>query len=133
MNRNLITITIPYSTKKKSVFSDPVIYAVVLGVVCGFILRQLPADPRAFILDNIASPLQSKILALISGVMGPVVFISMTSVIIALDSVEDLTNFLVKYLQGACIFLALVINYLSVTLSDSLLPVKREAEDHKEV
>ena len=88
---------------------------------------------RAFILDNIASPLQSKILALISGVMGPVVFISMASAIIALDSVEDLTNFLVKYFQGACIFLALVIDYLSVTLSDSLLPVKREAEDHKEV
>ncbi len=90
--RNIISVSIPLSERKRSFLKDPMLMSVILGVVCGLICRQLPQEANSFILDEIATPVTSLILNMISGIKGPVIFISMTTSIIALDNINQLTN-----------------------------------------
>ena len=88
LGHNAISVTIPLTEKKRSLIKDPMVLAILLGLILGFLCRYLPGGVSAFILDDLASPLQSIILKIISGIMGPVIFISMTTSIIALESVN---------------------------------------------
>ena len=92
MKCNVISISIPLEKKPKKLIKDPIIWGVVLGFACGFLCRLLPQGISAFVITEIASPLQSILLSLISGVMGPVIFISLVSSIIALENINDLTG-----------------------------------------
>ena len=65
---------------------------MILGIVLGLICQHMPDPAASFIIDGLASPLMSIMLNVLSGIMGPVIFISMTTAIIALDSINDLTN-----------------------------------------
>ncbi len=90
--RNIISVIIPLSDRKNKLLKDPMILSVVLGVTCGLICLGLPKEANSFIIDKIASPMMSILLNLLSGIMGPVIFISMTTSIVALDSINELTN-----------------------------------------
>lgn len=92
MGHNIISVSIPLANRKKKLLKDPMIWAVVLGVALGLICQQLPEAANSFIVDEIASPMMSIILGMISGIMGPVIFISMITAIVSLGSVEELTN-----------------------------------------
>ena len=92
MKCNIISISIPLEKKPKKVIKDPVVWGVVLGLACGILCRLLPQGINTFIINEIASPLQSILLSLISGVMGPVIFISLISSIIALENIDALTG-----------------------------------------
>ena len=47
--------------------------AVLSGVIVGLICLHLPESANSFIIDNVVSPLRSKILGAVSGIMGPVI------------------------------------------------------------
>lgn len=89
---NIINIGIPLSERKKGFLSDPTVLAVITGIICGLICQHLPSQINKLIVDEIASPLMTQLLKLLAGIMGPVIFISMTSSIVALDNVEELTS-----------------------------------------
>ena len=92
LSNNIISFGIPVGRKPRKLIKDPVIWGVLLGLLCGLICRFLPQNINAFIVDELATRLQSIILSLISGVMGPVIFISLLSSVCKLESVNELTN-----------------------------------------
>ena len=111
LNRNIIAVGIPLSERKKKFFKDPIFIAVISGILCGLICQRLPTAANGFIVDKIASPLMSLILKLMAGIMGPVIFISMTSSIVALDDINELTNLgfkIIKRLILSTLFMMLV-------------------------
>ena len=92
LGRNILSVSLPLTQRHKSIFKSPVVIAVVLGVVLGILCRQLPEGANSFIVDDIASPILSIILGILSEIMGPVIFISLITAIIAMGSINDLTN-----------------------------------------
>ncbi|MBR5344820.1 MAG: cation:dicarboxylase symporter family transporter [Clostridia bacterium] len=89
---NIISISIPLAAKPKMRIKDPVVWGVILGLAFGLLLRLLPQEVNSFITHDVASPLLNILLKVISGVMGPVIFISLVSSTIALSSINDLTG-----------------------------------------
>lgn len=89
---NIISVSVPLTERRRALYRDPVIVAIILGVVLGILCRYMPAAANSFLLDELAFPLLSIILKILAGIMGPVIFISITTSIIALESIDDLTN-----------------------------------------
>ena len=92
VGRNIITVRVPFERKKKSILKDPMIWAVILGVGIGLICLILPKAANNFVIEELLDPIMSVILKVVSGIMGPVIFFSLLSSIISLDSVNKLTN-----------------------------------------
>ena len=113
---NIITVSIPLSERRRSIIKDPVIIAVILGIILGLICQNIPDAACSFITDELASPLLSIMLNVLSGIMGPVIFISMTTSIIALDSINDLTNLGFK-IMGRFVVIILFVTAVSIAVS----------------
>ena len=92
LGSNVISISVPLSERRKNIFKNPMVISIILGVVLGLVCQQLPDTANSFIVNEITSPFMSIILSVLSGIMGPVIFISMITSIIAMDSINDLTN-----------------------------------------
>lgn len=92
LGSNIIAVSVPLSEKRRALYKDPVVVAIILGIVLGFLCRQLPGGLNSFLVDELASPLMTIMLNIISGIMGPVIFISITTSIIALENINNLTN-----------------------------------------
>jgi len=73
-------------------FKSPLLWAIVLGVVCGLVCHHLPDDIRSFLVDGLADPIGSIVLAMIAGVTGPVIFLSLITSITSLGSISKLTD-----------------------------------------
>ncbi|MBR4574304.1 MAG: cation:dicarboxylase symporter family transporter [Lachnospiraceae bacterium] len=119
--RNIISVIIPLSDRKKKLLKDPMILSVVLGVTCGLICLGLPKEANSFIIDKIASPMMSILLNLMSGIMGPVIFISMTTSIVALDSINELTNLGFKIIRR---FVRSTLFLIAVSIAVSALVIQ---------
>lgn len=89
---NIISVSVPLSERRRALYKDPMILTVILAVALGFLCQHMPENVNSFLINDLASPLMSILLDILSGIMGPVIFISMTTSIIALDSINDLTN-----------------------------------------
>ena len=113
---NIISVIIPLAERKKPIFRDPMVLAPVLGIVLGLLCQRLPDAANSFIVNDLASPFLSIILKMLSGIMGPVIFISMTTSIIALDSINDLTNLGFKIVKRF-IVIALFLTVVSIAVS----------------
>ena len=90
--RNMISVDIPLTEKRRKLVKDPMIWAVIMGVIAGIICQHLPENVSNVIVNDLFSPVMSIILDLLAGIMGPVIAISMTAAIIELDSINDLTD-----------------------------------------
>lgn len=113
---NVIFISVPLDRKKKKLYKDPMFLAVVFGVVVGLICLHLPESANSFIIDNVVSPLRSKILGAVSGIMGPVIFISITTSIVAMGSIDDLTHLGFRIVRRFAVIILFVI-VLSMAVS----------------
>ena len=96
---NIISVSVPLAERHKALHKNPMVIAIVLGIVLGLLCQHIPDAVSSFLVDDLASPLMSIMLKVISAIMGPVIFISMTTSIIALDSINDLTNLGFKILK----------------------------------
>ena len=90
--RNILLGSIPISRKKKIFLKDPIIAAIVLGILTGIICLYVPERAGSFIIDGLLNPVNDVVLKVLTGIMGPFIFISLVSSIIALDSINDLTD-----------------------------------------
>ena len=111
--RNIVSVSIPLSNRKKGIIKNPMVIAIVLGVVLGFLCQCLPDAANSFIVDEIASPLLSILLGILSGIMGPVIFISMITSIIAMESINDLTNLGFKIIRR---FIVIILFLIAVSI-----------------
>ena len=76
MGRNSVTGSIPLEKNDKSIFRNPYIWATVLGIVFGFICQALPEAANEFIVENVMNEINKVLLALLSGIMGPLHFLN---------------------------------------------------------
>ena len=86
VGRNVVSAKVPLERKKTSILKDPMIWAVILGVGIGIICLILPENANHFVVEELLDPVMSVILKVMSGIMGPVIFFSLLSSIISLDS-----------------------------------------------
>ena len=115
---NVISVSLPLTERRRPIYKNPTLIAVVLGVALGFLCRLLPANASGFIVDEIASPLMSVILGVMAGIMGPVIFISLITSIIAMDSINDLTNLGFKIIKR---FILIILFLIAVSVAVSAL------------
>ena len=115
-NCNIISVSIPMQARERKLFKDPMILAVILGILCGLLCQHLPKEANSFIIDKLASPIMSIILDLLSGIMGPVIFFSMITSILTFSSVKELTSMGVKIIKRF-ILITLFIMAVSIFVS----------------
>ena len=113
---NTVTVSVPLTERKKPFYRKPIFLSLVLGVACGIVCLYLPESANSFIIDSIASPVKSLILSVISGIMGPVIFISMVTSIVALDSINELTNLVFRIVRRF-IWIILFLMAVSIVVS----------------
>lgn len=99
--QNRVIITLYSAVKPRKKFSiksqtdwinSPLLWAIILGVICGLICQHLPESTRSFLVDGLAEPIGSIVLAMIAGVTGPVIFLSLITSITSLDNISRLTD-----------------------------------------
>lgn len=119
---NVVCVSLPLSKKRKPIYKNPMILAIVFGVGLGFLCLLLPDTVRDFIIDDVASEVKSVLLSVITGVMGPFIFISIVTSVVSLNSINDLTHLAFRILKRfvVCIlFLMLVSIGVSVIFFNS--------------
>lgn len=99
-------------------FRSPLLWAIVLGVVCGLVCQRLPENIRSFLVDGLADPIGDIVLALIAGVTGPVIFLSLITSITSLGSISKLTDMGFKIMWR---FIKCTLFIIAVSIAVSLL------------
>ena len=99
-------------------FRSPLLWAIVLGVVCGLVCQHLPDNIRAFLVDGLADPIGDIVLALIAGVTGPVIFLSLITSITSLGSISKLTDMGFKIMWR---FIKCTLFIIAISIAVSLL------------
>ncbi len=92
LGNNIVTITLPRAEKNRHTFMNPMVLATILGFILGLICQNLPSDVSAFLADDLASPILSVLIKIISGAMGPVIFLSLLTSITTLDNIGELNS-----------------------------------------
>ena len=91
IGRNFVTITSPQFQTSK-IWKSPMLWSVILGLLFGFLCYRLPAGAKGLLIDDILNPIFKVAIGVITGIMGPVIFISMITSVSALQSINDLTD-----------------------------------------
>ena len=115
---NVIAASVPLYHRKKKILNNPVILACILGVITGIICSHLPQNANDFIVNDMLNPAMSTMLKVFSGIMGPVIFISLVTSIIALDSINELTDLGFKIFRR---FFRITLFFIAVSIGISLL------------
>ena len=91
IGRNFVTITSP-QIQTKTIWKSPMLWSVILGIVFGILCYYLPDGAKGLIVDDILNPIFKVAIGAITGIMAPVILISMITSVSALQSINDLTN-----------------------------------------
>ncbi len=118
MGRNIITGYVPLDHSRKTILKNPTLWAVVLGIVVGLICLYLPGEAGSFIIDELLDPIYKIMLKLLAGIMGPVLFISLMTSIISLNSVNDLTQMGFRIMKRC---LVCIMFFIAVSIGVSLI------------
>ena len=116
--RNVITLCSAEKPRKTFAFDSPLLWAIALGVICRLICQRLPEGLRTFLVDSLADPVGSKILAAIAGISGPVIFLSLLTSISSLGSISRLTDLGFKIMWR---FIKCTLFIIAVSIGVSLL------------
>lgn len=112
---NIVTIATP-RIWVRSIIHSPMLWAPILGLVCGFLCLPLPDAVRAIIVDEVATPLQNVVIGVLTGIMGPVILFSMITSVSALKSINDLTDLSFK-IVGRFIMITLSVMVVGIAVS----------------
>ena len=89
---NHLTVKSPSKIANSKLLNEPMVQAMLLGAVAGVILRLIPQEISAVILDGMAAPLMATLINLLMGIIGPLFFLSIIVAICSLGSMDELTN-----------------------------------------
>lgn len=114
---NIITVYSPPPEDSRNILKQPMVLAMILGIIAGFIAQNLPAPVTSFLINDLASPILSIVLKCTAGVMAPVVFLSLIISISSLDDINELNSWGIKiFLRflNIALFLTLVAMGVSI-------------------
>ena len=118
---NHVRILSPEYRSRLSFFKNPIFLFSLAGILLGLVCRVLPAGLSSFLIDDLVSQVLSTVTALMSGIMGPVLFISIVSSVNSLGSIERLNSLGLKVIRRFLLVLLL----LTVTTTGVCLLVYR--------
>lgn len=86
---NIVTVASP-TIRSKSLLKSPMLWGPLLGFVLGMLCQQLPEGIRNTIVDEVAKPIRSVTLGALTGVMGPVILVSMITAVSSMGDIGEL-------------------------------------------
>ena len=89
---NIISVYSSEIRHKEFAVRSPILWALILGLLAGLLCRSLPEGISRFLREDVADPIFSVTIGMMTGIMGPVMFISMVIAISSLDSIGKLTD-----------------------------------------
>ena len=87
---NYLTVKSPSKIANSKLLNEPMVKAMLLGVVAGILCRLLSAETKSLLLEGIAAPIMSALVSLLMGIMGPVFFLFIILSVSSLGSLEEL-------------------------------------------
>ncbi len=108
--------------ESSNILKQPMALAVIAGVAAGVLCLQLPANANAFVVDELVSPVLSIVLGVLSGAMGPIIFLSLVTAINTLDNVDELNNLGHKIFRRF-LLIAIGITAVAIAVASFLFPV----------
>lgn len=88
---NIISIRAPRH-RHGSFLKSPTLWAALLGILFGFLSRMLPTAVFDFLINEFVSPAYSILVRTLSGVTGPLLFLSLISSITTLSDISELNT-----------------------------------------
>ena len=89
---NHLSVKSPSRVANSKLLNEPMVKALILGIVAGIICRFLPEGTRGIVLDGIAAPIMATVINLLMGIMGPVFFLFIILSVSSLGSMEELAK-----------------------------------------
>lgn len=120
--RNLVSVRSSLAPESSNILKQPMVLAVIVGAIAGVLCLQLPAEANAFVVDELVSPILSIVLSVLSGVMGPIIFLSLVMAINTLDDVDELNNLGHKIFRRF-LLIAIGITAVAIVVAAFLFPV----------
>lgn len=108
---------------RRSIFLNPVINAVLIGLIAGLLCSLLPDSISGFLIEDVATPVLDIVIKLMAGIMGPVMFLSLVIAISTLDGISEFSRLGTKTFKRFLIIaiivplLAMVVGFVAFTLS----------------
>ncbi len=90
--RNIIMIYSPTIRQREFAIKSPILWVLILGLLSGMICKNLPEAVCHFLTEELATPLFSVTIGAMTGIMGPMIFLSMVISISSLESINKLTD-----------------------------------------
>ena len=112
---NIVTVRSGRKSESRNLLKQPMIQAVIGGLAAGLICLQLPEAANRFIIDEITAPVLSVSLDVLTGLLGPVVFLSIVRAVSALDSLDEFTGL------GSKVLKRFLVTTLCVTVFSDIL------------
>ena len=119
---NHLSVKSPSKVANSKLLNEPMIKALILGIIAGIICRFLPEGTRGVLLDGIAAPLMSTVVGLLMGIMGPVFFLFIILAVTSLGSMEELTR-VGKVILKRFILIGLWVAVLTAVVAALFFPV----------
>ena len=85
--------------------------AVVLAVIAALISKTLPENTLSFLVDDLAAPIFSRLMGMITMVAGPLIFISVVSGICALNDIATLSRIGLKAIRRFVVLSVMMITF----------------------
>ena len=89
---NHLSVKSPSRIANSKLLNEPMVWAMLLGVVAGVICRLLPQEISGVFLEGIAAPIMATLINVLMGIMGPVFFLFIIVSVSSLGSMEELTS-----------------------------------------
>ena len=111
--KNIISLSMPISHKKINIPGSPSLHAIILAIIIGIFLKQVPLVNIDTLVESYISPIYSTMMGALKGLMEPVIFISLVVGICALDDMKTLSTIgkktLLSFLKISTIMFALTV------------------------
>ena len=91
MGVNTVCISVNTVRQTKKHFGGPMLYALAAGIILGFLSKLLPTSVFDAVL-SVVTPVQSKLMGLLTAVTIPMIFFSLLSSICALNNINELNK-----------------------------------------
>lgn len=99
--------------RRGTLLKNPMVIASLIGIALGLLCMLLPANITDFLVDDLASPVLSLAVKILSGIMGPIIFFSLVTAIGTANSVSEINRLTSK----------LFIRFLLIAISFTVVPI----------